>query len=335
MTVSRHRHSEKLISVVDENIAVRLCYFNLKEIKYGGLAEEFEIALRNGNVSIEDLESRNIVFDNMYEGHGARELRAVIDSLSQYSWFSPDRAMFRHNTFDELPIGVNAIARPAYMVEHAGWFQHHDNLTINWDDLNRDRLFICLMRRRSRERSILAREIRSKFSPDDYYLSYASMINYTAWDDDAQCQIPILLDGTTFGEEQHRATDLRFFSPLINLIVETSSQVDENTWRSLFVTEKTFKCFAWHQLPIWWALPGLVKNIRTFGFDMFDDLLDNHRYDDIQDPVSRMDAMLSTLSQLMQHIKAMGVDAVNMRLMPRFQYNYVRLKTMVKEKYAG
>ena len=333
MTVTRHRHSGKLISIINEQIIVRLCYFNLNEIKYGGLAEEFNIALRDGSISEQDLSSRDIVFDTMYEGHGSREFHAVIEALQQYPWFSTDRAIFKHNTFDQVSPGINAVSRPAYMVEHAGWFQHHEGLKIDWDTLKRDRFFICLMRRRSRERSQLAREIRTNFASDDYYLSYASMINYTAWDEDAQCQIPILLDGPTAGEEQHRATDPRFFSPLINLVVETSSQTDEHAWRSLFVTEKTFKCFAWHQVPIWCAVPDLVKNIRTFGFDMFDDLLDSHRYDDIQDPVLRMSSMIKTLSQAITHIRSMGIDNFNNMMMPRLRSNYARLKEMVKEKY--
>ena len=334
MTTSRHRHSGQLISVVDGRVSVRLCYFNLNEIKYGGMAEEFETAVKNRQISLEDLESLPIVFDTMYEGHGTREFQAVLETLSRYPWFSPDRAIFEHNTFDEIPNGINAVARPAHMVEHAGWFRHHSGLNIDWKELKRNRYFICLMRRCSQERSRLAGEIRNKFVAEDYYLSYASMINYIAWDDDAQCQIPILLDGPTFGDEQHRATDTRFFSPLINLVVETSSQTDEHAWRSLFVTEKTFKCFAWHQIPIWWAVPGLVKNIRTFGFDMFDDLLNGHAYDSVQDPVLRMSAVLDTLSDAIQRIKKLGIDKTNDLLMPRFQFNYSRLKEMVREKHT-
>ena len=74
----------------------------------------------------------------------------------------------------------------------------------------------------------------------------------------------------------------------MNLVVESSSQTDPNVWRSIFITEKTFKALAWHQFPLWYAVPGLVEQVRKMGFDVFDDLFDGHRYDDIQDPWVRM-----------------------------------------------
>ena len=55
---------------------------------------------------------------------------------------------------------------------------------------------------------------------------------------------------------------------------------------------------AWYQFPIWYAVPGLVDQVRHMGFDVFDDVFDNHKYDEIQDPWVRMTQVVMLARQV-------------------------------------
>jgi hypothetical protein len=91
------------------------------------------------------------------------------------------------------------------------------------------------------------------------------------------------------------------------------------------VTEKTFKCFAWHQVPIWWTMPGLVADVRSLGFDVFDDIMQDHCYDEIQDPDRRITAMLDTLDQAISKIHNVGIMQFHEQVFSRLQKNHDRL----------
>jgi hypothetical protein len=97
---------------------------------------------------------------------------------------------------------------------------------------------------------------------------------------------------------QHRIDHDFFYRAPVNLVVESSSQTDPNVWRSIFITEKTLKSMAWYQFPIWYAVPGLVDQVRHMGFDVFDDVFSNHKYDKIQDPWVRMTQVVMLARQV-------------------------------------
>ena len=64
------------------------------------------------------------------------------------------------------------------------------------------------------------------------------------------------------------------FQSLVSVINETNDFDNE----SVLLTEKSFKHFAWHQIPIFNATKGHVEVVRSLGFDLFDDIID-HSYD--------------------------------------------------------
>lgn len=66
----------------------------------------------------------------------------------------------------------------------------------------------------------------------------------------------------------------------INIVTETST-------RSFFPTEKTLLPIAIGRLPIWISEPGLVSQVRSQGFDVFDDKI-NHSYDTVLNPKHRI-----------------------------------------------
>jgi hypothetical protein len=64
------------------------------------------------------------------------------------------------------------------------------------------------------------------------------------------------------------------FQSLLSIVNETNDFSIPN----IQLSEKSFKVFAWHQIPIFMASPKQVDTIREIGFDMFDDIID-HSYD--------------------------------------------------------
>jgi hypothetical protein len=97
-------------------------------------------------------------------------------------------------------------------------------------------------------------------------------------------------------------------------------ETDEFSWRSQFLTEKTFKAFAFRQVPIWFAVPGLVSQVRDLGFDIFDDIVD-HSYDQIQNPDQRRSCVVQTVKDLDNRYSLEQCKQLKEQLQPRFEAN--------------
>lgn len=185
-----------------------------------------------------------------------------------------------------------AVCLPDRLIYIGNWFSHMEHYHIDWPNVPMTHKLVCLMRRPSIGRGNLAQRLLKKFNKDDIIMTLGT--NGSRPDDTIKALVwphpyPIIVDRPMADHVfQHRIDHDFFYRAPVNLVVESSSQIDPNTWRSKFITEKTFKALAWYQFPIWYAVPGLVAEIRKLGFDMFDDLFDNHSYDNIEDPWVRM-----------------------------------------------
>jgi hypothetical protein len=115
-------------------------------------------------------------------------------------------------------------------------------------------------------------------------------------------------------------TDI-FYRAHVNLVVESSNQLDEQSWKLVFLTEKSFKTFAWHQFPVWYSVPGTVRQVRDLGFDLFDDVFENHAYDQIQDPDQRRTAVV----ELVQRVISQDLDKLKTQHWERLQQNSLHL----------
>jgi len=80
----------------------------------------------------------------------------------------------------------------------------------------------------------------------------------------------------------------------VNYVTETSTL--NNT---ITVTEKTWKPIMAGQLGLWLSNPGAVGFLRSIGFDMFDDLMNNHLYDNETNLNQRIDMIHTTIDHLM------------------------------------
>jgi hypothetical protein len=77
----------------------------------------------------------------------------------------------------------------------------------------------------------------------------------------------------------------------VNIITETNV-------RQAFLTEKTFKALASGQFFISINGPGSVGLLKSFGFDVFDDIIDHSRYDDIIGPYTKIEAVSKLLDNI-------------------------------------
>ena len=80
----------------------------------------------------------------------------------------------------------------------------------------------------------------------------------------------------------------------INYVTETS--ILDGT---VMTTEKTWKPIMAGQPAIWLGNPGTVNFLRSVGFDMFDDVLDNHQYDNETNLNKRIDMIHTILDNIM------------------------------------
>ena len=88
-------------------------------------------------------------------------------------------------------------------------------------------------------------------------------------------------------------------------------------------SEKTFRCL---QLPRPWILcssPGSVEQLRKFGFDVLDDIVD-HGYDLIAEPIQRQVAMLDLCQQLVE----LDIPSIATRCQHAANHNKSLLKSM-------
>ena len=318
--------SDPIFKIDDNFIWINLRRYNRQQLKNKQLAEDIAAQVQQ-DPHIESLAwDRKLLFDSMYEGHSRCDYDLARQNLARWQWCSEDRCCWINNVFD---CNDNVtVSLPARMINHCGFLDHVRNQNIDWNGLVRQHMLVCLMRRPTATRSQICRYILDTFDSSEYILSYGSMMTDPWFDDVVGVELPILLDGSTNkGDDYHLLSDSRVFDCLVNLVAETSDQIYNNAdtgYDTQFITEKTFKAFAWYQIPVWSAVPGTVERVRELGFDVFDDWVD-HSYDLIDDYDVRMHKCLTAVDNVVQHIHSIGIQQVHQTLMPRFAENDVVL----------
>jgi hypothetical protein len=196
-----------------------------------------------------------------------------------------------------------------------------------------DKKFLCLIRRASPSRAAFASQLRQSIDPANIRMSFGSHHHSVElrefqplFPNDV---LPILLDGIIPGDNREKIYDVEnlWYQSLFNIVVESSTQTDPDVWTSIFITEKTFKAFAMCQIPVWFAVPGLVQQVRALGFDLFDDIID-HSYDSIQDQNLRIQAVIDFVSALDQLYSVDNCQNMRFALWDRLQANYNLLSTL-------
>jgi hypothetical protein len=89
---------------------------------------------------------------------------------------------------------------------------------------------------------------------------------------------PFLIDGLIEDYDDQFNQDSKITDAFFNFITETATDVNsgDNFWTAPSITEKTTRAFALGQVPIIIAPFKTLQHIRSMGFDLFDDIIDNN-----------------------------------------------------------
>ncbi len=261
------------------NIPIYNAWYNdFDIIRNGHFLELFVNQIQQENIVIGDL----CLFDCTNEGIGTTDIETMINAIKHYYPSLEVRVLF--NVVIHEATSYKSACYPEHMIAHCHFVSYINSLDINWQNLKINKYFISLQRRASLCRVKFTKQLLSKFDEDQYILSCGShsnrMLNEFQNLKEAihPYKLPILVDGVIDSDSSQHYHSEDFFKCFINIVSETSSQSDDDSWREIFLTEKTFKVFAYRQLPIWAAVPGTVQEVRNLGFDVFDDIID-HSYD--------------------------------------------------------
>ena len=211
---------------------------------------------------------------------------------------------------------------------------------IDWANIEVDRPVLSLASRPTEDRAILTKELldlagercRASFGITDYYtISERKNRMYK----DIMHPYPIPLRHGTDEKItseirlQHNPPGHQLYRSLVSIIHETN----DNQHFGIFLTEKSYKAFAWHQLPIYVAVPGHVDIIRSFGFDLFDDILDHSYNKSISTPhVHRMKILTTIAKFLREYPTIEDIQTLRRTLWPRLVANNKLLIELNKAK---
>ena len=272
-------------------------------------------------ISAEEFAHSKIILSFLDEGFGPAEIQPLTDILLQTHTGRFMVLFNAHVDVDQLLYPARCFT--AWLINRSEY--KLDQLRYDFD-IDLDRKFLCLLRRPTLNRAHLARFFLDHIGLDIVRLSFGSGAQggLEQYRDVVGVGLPLLVDGVlTDRVREFDISNTQFHSCLFNIAAETSSQSEAN-WRSVFLTEKTWKAIMQRQIPIWYGVPGLVEHVRLLGFDTFDDILDHH-YDAIQDETQRHQSVFDLIAQLNQQYSLGDCQTLRQQLQPRLEANFEQL----------
>jgi hypothetical protein len=279
-------------------------------------------------MSIDRLKGSILVLDFLAEGHDPKIIEPLVDYLSTIVGIEQIRVLF-NAVVDTDDLSYSARSFATHFANQDGRFVNPgDHSTVQLEQK-----FLCLSRRPSLSRAQFVSQLIGTVS--DVRASFGS--GFPEWSLEFQQYfpnhtLPLLIDGNAQQYIHNQASDI-FRTCLFNIIIETSNQTDNNSWNSIFITEKTFKCFDLYQIPLWFAVPGTVAEVRRLGFDLFEDIID-HSYDLVTDPVLRKDLVIDQIKKLDDCYTLSNCQWLRTNLWNRLQSNYTRLDQLIQQYEA-
>ena len=276
--------------------------------------QALDLDIKSSNIDLARVSNSVWILNFLSEGQSDEDIVPLLTALGRYTDLSHIRVMFNASV-EISTLQYTALSDAWHMVNHQDWWQHMGKIH---SDVHHK--FLCLCRRPSLGRAKFqgglmhrVKDVLASFG-DNPNSSYPNLSVFYP------CPLPLIIDGGTDVIAQHHMKDQRIHRCLFNVVIETSSQSDADSWNSIFVTEKSFKALAMHHIPIWWAVPGLVRQIRSMGFDVFDDII-NHGYDLIQNESHRMQAVWQELQKLDNQYTLANCCELRSSLQRRFTQN--------------
>lgn len=275
-----------------------------------------------------------IVLIFLAEGHEEKDIKPVVD-IFQHT--HPSRFMVLFNTVvDTKQLHYHALSVSDWLIKGNQSVDSSNNFDFDFDSVKAiEKKFLCLLRRPSVTRAKLAAFLLDNVGLDNVLLSFATQSQYCYKEYQkyfSNYQLPILVDGFVANDRMcyDHTYKPQFYSCTFNIVAESSSQTDDCVYNSIFLTEKTWKSVMQHQVPIWYGVPGLAQEMRRLGFDVFDDIVENHKYDVVQDEATRYGMVFDLIKKLNQQYSVADCWQLRLQLKPRLQANYVHFKNREK-----
>ena len=297
--------------------------------------------LAHNQIDFASMVDKKLIVSFTGEGQDPEIIQHLVDQLN--TWPIIDMLVIFNACVNVERLPYRAISFKDFMINHCQWFDRVREIEPNYQV---DHKFLCLMRRPSPSRARLSYELLH--SVKSLKLSFGCMSQSEVLTEYSRFipthNLPIVIDGIVDRKNElneHDQSNPVFRNCLFNIVVESSSQTDPGTWRSQFITEKTFKAFGLRQIPLWMAVPGLVAQVRALGFDLFDDIID-HSYDNISDEFARQQILIEQIRKLdhafsvdecqkLRNQLASRLEQNFQLLMKRFQTSHIKFDSLIRQ----
>jgi len=180
------------------------------------------------------------------------------------------------------------------------FYQDLQTLNIDWKNIRIDKSILSLANRPNMSRANV-----TKFLLDNYKDKSIVSLGLNQVNNHLKSliikemypyELPIIIDkDINTLEQQHSPPENIIYQCLLQIVNETLEHGNDY----IFLSEKSFKVFAWHQLPIFVTVQGHVQKIRELGFDVFDDIFDGHSYDEKRFSNTHKLKIFSTIKKFM------------------------------------
>lgn len=315
-------------------------------------------------IPLEDLNQWTLYIDAR-DDYWMPHLQIPIVMEALYSLFGPKNICILSNSiYDASHLEHNV---EFYSTAAANLYNYYDELyeqKIDWDRVTLDKHFIALARRPTLRRVQFVKSLLDEFGNDlrascgtrIHGARHTILVTYPKEVKEKPAEVnlierpvskvlpvketklsyeeimhpypyPLTIDeGVIDDKKQHQNFDDRFFSAMVNIVCET---LDDDA-DPVNLSEKTFKSFAWRQIPIWHASPGTVAEVKYLGFDLFSDIID-HSYDSITDYDERKEAVLNSLHSFKRQFPTLA-DLTKLRqaIRERLEFNDRLLQEIIR-----
>jgi len=191
---------------------------------------------------------------------------------------------WNHNLSIAYEGPLNVVEFPTHSFEFVQNFKNRYN---EWEHVSNDthnNNFMCL-NGFPRKHRILVHTYLTEIFPNNNYVTLGSSPSS---------------NDKTISYKNYNFDNTQNFINLVNIYKNSNINIVTETMyyeRYGIITEKTLQSFGAMQLPIIIGYKGIVSDLRSFGFDMFDDIID-HSYDKLSNDVRWKQAIVLNMDVL-------------------------------------
>ena len=301
-----------------------------RKYRVAWICDNIKESLRYSSVNLIVLDCR---MENFFTNYIARDIIQVLD-------LKPNQVLVLTSTDPKDVLeGYEYIIDKLADIDFAFFYTKLMERQIDWENIEIDIPIMCLATRPTVPRARLIKDI-AELCKDKARLSFGNVLNFPIADKERETYSSIL-DPYTFPFSQNTDNKVldhpcdmqndvgeNMFKSLVSIVNETNDFDND----AIQLSEKSFKHFAWHQIPIFNASKGHVKVIRSLGFDMFDDIID-HSYDTAPNIHIQKLKIVSVVAKfLKQYPTVNAVNNLRKSIFHRLQANNQLLYKIYKER---